>query len=385
MNDVLDRNKVTSAENLGSGERGNLLQAVLTGSWRQAPPVLSLTAGELAQITPLLLRTGAGALGWWRVRSSDLRTTPAAEQLHDAYRYYSLQATLGERQVKQVVARLRSARVEPLLANGWAVSRLYAEPGLRPYKRVDLLVHPDNRSAALDVLEAFGGQYFPMNLHRGFAELEDRTLDELYRRSRLVRLGEMDLRVLGPEDQLRMLCLRQFLMGGRRPQWRCDIGAVLESLPEDFDWDYCFGGDGRRSDWVACVLRLAHRIVGAPLDEAQISKRARRLPRWLIPAVNEQLDLADVRGSYLSRWQEEWRTLALVSRVGTKTVICPTNVNYVPRQSDVVILEKPALAFGRGHHPTTRMCLEESGGSRYAWDEGCRPRDRRWDPGPSSG
>ena len=57
-------------------------------------------------------------------------------------------------------------------------------------------------------------------------------------------------------------------------------------------------------------------------------------------------------------WQEAWKDHFHVLRVGTRTVIVPTWRTYEPRENDVVITIDPGMAFGTGHHPTTRMCLE---------------------------
>ena len=44
--------------------------------------------------------------------------------------------------------------------------------------------------------------------------------------------------------------------------------------------------------------------------------------------------------------------------MGTRTVIVPTWRTYEPQSDDIVISLDPGMAFGTGHHPTTRMCLE---------------------------
>ena len=123
--------------------RGRLVAELLAGAWRDAPPAPGLSAAELAAVTPLLLASGGAALAWRRVRVSEsLRATPAAHQLRQAYRLHTLEAALHERNIKQVFALLRAAGVEPLLVKGWAVARLYTEPGARPYGDIDLCVRP---------------------------------------------------------------------------------------------------------------------------------------------------------------------------------------------------------------------------------------------------
>ncbi|MFW6174826.1 MAG: 50S ribosomal protein L11 methyltransferase [Chloroflexota bacterium] len=44
-------------------------------------------------------------------------------------------------------------------------------------------------------------------------------------------------------------------------------------------------------------------------------------------------------------------------RVGQRLVIAPTGARWDERADDLVIKLDPGLAFGTGHHPTTRMCM----------------------------
>src|SRR5947207_10325913 len=92
-----------------------LIKAILAGAWRQAPPVLSLSAQEIAAVAPRLLETGAGGLGWWRVSHSDHACSRPAIALKQAYRLHTLQAELHEVQLQQVLTCLQSAGIEPLL------------------------------------------------------------------------------------------------------------------------------------------------------------------------------------------------------------------------------------------------------------------------------
>jgi len=269
-------------------QRGTWVAGALAGAWRPSPPPLRLSPAALAEVAPLLLGSGGAALGWWRIRSSELRTWPPAFRLQQAYRLHTLQAAIHEREITQAIRLLRSSGIEPLMAKGWAVTRLYPEPGLRPYGDIDLCVRPEQHAAAAAALRSPAAQGCPVDLHPGFFGRKDRTFDQLYARSRLVRLGEVELRILGPEDHLWFLCMHMLSHGAWRPLWLCDIGAALESRPPDFDWVRCLGGNKRRSDWVACALGLAHQLLGAQVDDTPAAWRANHLPRWLVPTVLRQ-------------------------------------------------------------------------------------------------
>ena len=118
-----------------------------------------------------------------------------------------------------------------------------------------------------------------VDLHTGVADLEDRRLEELYERSRLVPLSDVEIRILGAKDQLRHLCLHLIRHGAWRPLWLCDVGAALESLPPSFDWDYCWSGDPRLTDWLRCAVGLASQLL-----DAQAPSPA-DVPRWIVNSI----------------------------------------------------------------------------------------------------
>ena len=57
-------------------------------------------------------------------------------------------------------------------------------------------------------------------------------------------------------------------------------------------------------------------------------------------------------------WQNSWKEHFHALRVGRRLVVKPTWREYEPEAADVVIVLDPGMAFGTGHHPTTRSCLE---------------------------
>ena len=57
-------------------------------------------------------------------------------------------------------------------------------------------------------------------------------------------------------------------------------------------------------------------------------------------------------------WESNWKEYFHPIPIGKKLVICPTwrTSDCYPQRS--VVMLDPGMAFGTGHHPTTRMCLE---------------------------
>ncbi len=266
----------------GKKERGARLAAVLAGSWRGSPPPLHVSPATWTDLAPLLVRSNAAGLAWHRLRGSSQRNSHVTREVRRIGQLLALDNARQEAKIEQVVGRFRAAGIEPILIKGWSVARHYADPGLRPYGDIDLCVAPDQLAQAEPVVrEAFGIRGL-VDLHRGVPDLPDRSWDTIYEHSRLEPLGRSEVRVLGAEDELRLLCLHLVRHSGWRPLWLCDVAAALEDRPADFDWNYCLGGDRRLSAWVRCVLGLAHHLLDARLDG---TRALGSVPPWFAPTI----------------------------------------------------------------------------------------------------
>jgi hypothetical protein len=73
-----------------------------------------------------------------------------------------------------------------------------------------------------------------------------------------------------------------------RPLWLCDVALAVESRPADFDWTWFEAGRRRRTESVQAAVALAHRLLGARLDDVPAAVRERELPHWFEPAVLRQ-------------------------------------------------------------------------------------------------
>ncbi|MEE8442241.1 MAG: 50S ribosomal protein L11 methyltransferase, partial [Dehalococcoidia bacterium] len=58
-------------------------------------------------------------------------------------------------------------------------------------------------------------------------------------------------------------------------------------------------------------------------------------------------------------WEAAWKAHFTLLKIGTRLVIKPTWQEYTSGAEETVVELDPGMAFGTGHHPTTRACLEE--------------------------
>lgn len=265
------------------------MAATLAGSWRSSDfPPLTISEAELDELTPLLCASGGAALAWRRISQTELQASTSAEVLHHAARLQSLQTAMHEEKVEKTFRLLKAAAAEGLLAKGWAAANLYSDRDLRPSGDIDVLVRPGDFKRVRELLSRPEANDCWVDLHKGFDEFPDRSVEELFGRSRLLQIGETKIRTLGSEDLLALLSIHFLKHGAWRPLWLCDVAAAIESLPPGFDWEVCLGRNQIRSRWIQCVIALAKHLLGAEARNLPFSANPTSLPGWLIDNVLRQ-------------------------------------------------------------------------------------------------
>ena len=98
-----------------------------------------------------------------------------------------------------------------------------------------------------------------------------------------------------------------------------------------------------------------------PLDD-RVGARMQRLrdflaelPTWGIQTHPATIDLKPVKSE---NWEEAWKAAFPPLRIGKRILIIPTWSNVSDEEIDVSVQLDPGMAFGTGHHPTTRLSLE---------------------------
>jgi len=215
-------------------------------------------------------------------------------ELRNAYRLHTVDARHQELRLARALELFASAGIEPVVAKGWAVARLYPHVGLRPYGDLDLHVSPEGHAAASALLPACEREGLLVDLHRGVPQV-GRPWAEILDRCEQAELGTTGVRVLGPEDHLALLCAHLLSHGAWRPLWLCDVAMFVEALPSDFDWDYLLSLRSREAEQVRLVVFLARRLLGARVDATPWGPDW-RIPGWLPTATLRAWD----RGGHYS-------------------------------------------------------------------------------------
>jgi hypothetical protein len=247
-----------------------------------------MAAEELAGIGPILLRSGAAPLAWWALRGTSLEADETVARFRDGHRLELLRAEIAEDELAGLFESFLAEGLDPVLGKGWAVSQFYPARGLRTYCDFDLYLPEDHFPRLQSVLAKRSAPHrFEVDPHRGWSYLDDRDPAALFARTRRIPLRSTFVRVLGPEDLLRLACLHACAEGLIRPAWLCDVAFLTAAATDGFDWAYFAGGSPLRTEWCFATIDLARDLFGIEVAHVPGTERRKSLPRWFARSVLE--------------------------------------------------------------------------------------------------
>lgn len=202
-----------------------------------------------------------------------------------------MQIRLAEVSLTNAFKKLRAARIEPILIKGWATSRSYPKNHFRIFEDVDLCVDPLQYQKAKEILERNPSSFsfMPIDLHKGLRHLDNVEWGNLYDNSRLVKIEEISVRVLRPEDHLRVICNHWLNDGGIRKERLWDIYYAIENRPKNFEWERFLDIVGeKRKKWLICALGITAIYLGLDLSRTPVAKESENIPKWIIKTIENE-------------------------------------------------------------------------------------------------
>lgn len=194
-----------------------------------------------------------------------------------------------DRCVLDAFSKFRCHNIEPILIKGWAIARYYPKVTFRPSSDVDLAFSRADIEAAYRIHENIGSRGLALDLHNELKHLDTLSWSELYGKSQLVDLDGTPIRVLCPEDHLRVLCVHWLIDGGGFRDRLWDIYYAVENRPSDFDWVRCLSlVSKQRRRWIVCVIGLTNKYLGLNIEDLPFAEEAKQLPKWLVKAVERE-------------------------------------------------------------------------------------------------
>jgi hypothetical protein len=204
-------------------------------------------------------------------------------------RWYLLQNRQHELQIEKAVSLFRTKNIETILIKGWAAGLFYPSGEPRHFTDIDLAVSASDFERAR--LLVYSGEItgVSIDLHSELRYLDTLPWNDLFSNSRLVDLNSVPIRILRPEDHLRLLCVHWLVDGGVNKERLRDIYYAVINRPSDFDWARCLDTvSANRREWVLCVLGLTNKYFDLPLDGLPFADEARRIPEWVVRRVEKE-------------------------------------------------------------------------------------------------
>lgn len=209
--------------------------------------------------------------------------------MNDELRWYLLRKKNVERMIVSAFEAFRKAGVEPILIKGWAAALNYPPHKPRFFGDIDLAVASEDFEQVLSLTETKDSGASGIDLHRELRHLDTVAWSQLAADSQLVDLEGAKIRILSPEDHLRVLCVHWLTNGGEDRERLWDIYYAVSNRPTVFDWSRCLDVvSAHRRGWIIATVGLAHKYLGLPIDDLPFADEARRLPRWLTECVERE-------------------------------------------------------------------------------------------------
>lgn len=222
-----------------------------------------------------------------------------ATELRALNRETTHQALAMAAELRRLMDALESAGIDALAYKGPALAmQAYGDLSLRTFIDLDLLVSPADLPAALAVLEGEGyeralrlspaqarcfdridGDYQLVHRDTGrLVELHGRVstgrfamridTEALMERARSVRVGGGEVRTLGDDDLLLVLCAHGAKHRWKRLEWVVALAELLRARRGDVRAALRHADVARARRTMRLGLSLAHRLLDAPLDPA---------------------------------------------------------------------------------------------------------------------
>lgn len=213
----------------------------------------------------------------------------------DVERWGLLQKKVQRTNVALAFEVYREHGIEPILIKGFAAGLNYPDSEFRPCSDVDLAVERGQLHLAEKVYSSELRNRVSVDLHEGLRHHDTVKWDDLFANSVIIDVDGVAVRILRPEDHLRVMIVHWLTDGGAYKQRLWDIYYAVSNRPADFDWDRCLNVvSPTRRRWIICTIGLAHKYLALYIDDLEFADEAKDLPDWLIRALQREW-ASDVR------------------------------------------------------------------------------------------
>lgn len=211
------------------------------------------------------------------------------KEIEDEKRWLILRTKVYEEKIKSAFGFFRARKIEPILIKGWAAAREYPEKYRRTFSDIDLCVPPEDFEKSLKLVKVGECQALNIDLHCGLRHLDTLEWEDLFENSHEELLEGVKVRILRPEDHLRVLCVHWLNDGGAYRERLLDIYYLLENHTNDFDWDRCFGKISKnRREWIIKTIAIVHKYHRLDISKMPFADELEKIPEWFTKTLEKE-------------------------------------------------------------------------------------------------
>lgn len=204
----------------------------------------------------------------------------------DEIRWKLLKFKVLEEQIVKLFKVFRQNEIEPILLKGWAAGLYYPNHFERVFSDIDLAVSPDQFEKAVNLSKELN---LTVDLHNGFKKHDTLNWERIFENTLIKEINGYSLRILCPEDHLRILCVHWLIDGGIYKEKLWDIFYLIEKCGSDFDWDKCLNVvEPKRQKWIIITIGLVQRYLGLNTETLPFQERLGDIPDWVIRTVTKE-------------------------------------------------------------------------------------------------
>jgi len=197
--------------------------------------------------------------------------------------------------IVEAVTELRLHGIEPILIKGWAASRNYPVEHPRQFSDIDLAVSSKDHDLAFELSHAAPLNLLSIDIHRELRHLDTVPWKTLFDQSKLESIDNSAIRILCPEDHLRVLCIHWLTDGGQYRERLWDIYYAVKNRPADFDWDKCLACvSPTRQKWIVTTIAIVKKYLGLEASGLPFDVKTENIPKWIIRCLEKEW-ASDVR------------------------------------------------------------------------------------------
>lgn len=207
-------------------------------------------------------------------------------EINDEIRWKLLKLKVLEEQIVTLFKIFRGNDIEPILLKGWAAGLYYPRHFERVFSDIDLAVSPAEFEKASGIVKEFD---LTVDLHDGFRKLDTLSWEHLFNNSVIEKIADYEIRILCPEDHLRVLCVHWLIDGGIYKEKLLDMFYLIEKSGDSFDWDKCLNVVNlKRQSWIINTIGLLEKYFGLDIERLPFKDRIGNMPMWFIETLEKE-------------------------------------------------------------------------------------------------